>query len=150
MDTENEPRRCHDCACLEGELHEPGCDMERCPFCGGQLLTCDCCYDYLGLRDSRLYSEDTSYLPPDVYEHGLSEEQEAKWEVILNHKGLVPYIVYPFFCARCGELYPELFHVPDVEWKRNVDPGHRRDVLCRPCYDFIKTAVERTRLGVSQ
>jgi len=35
---------CHDCGCEEGELHNyfPNCDMERCPLCKGQLLSCDC------------------------------------------------------------------------------------------------------------
>ena len=35
---------CHDCGCVEGELHNyfPECDMERCPLCKGQLLSCDC------------------------------------------------------------------------------------------------------------
>ena len=33
---------CHDCACAEGERHLPGCDMERCPLCGGQAISCDC------------------------------------------------------------------------------------------------------------
>ena len=37
------PRReCHDCAVLSGELHVPGCDMERCPSCRQQLITCSC------------------------------------------------------------------------------------------------------------
>lgn len=35
-------KRCHDCGCREGELHLPGCDMECCPDCGGQLMVCDC------------------------------------------------------------------------------------------------------------
>ena len=37
---------CHDCGCKEGELHNffPNCDMERCPKCKGQLLSC-CCED---------------------------------------------------------------------------------------------------------
>lgn len=34
--------RCHDCAAVEGEFHHPGCDMERCPSCGDQFITCGC------------------------------------------------------------------------------------------------------------
>jgi hypothetical protein len=31
---------CHDCGRKEGQLHVRGCDMELCPFCGGQLICC--------------------------------------------------------------------------------------------------------------
>lgn len=34
--------RCHDCNIKHGGLHHPGCDVERCPRCGGQLISCDC------------------------------------------------------------------------------------------------------------
>ena len=34
--------RCGDCGSTPGHLHHPGCDMERCPRCGGQLLGCEC------------------------------------------------------------------------------------------------------------
>lgn len=37
--------RCHDCACPNGGFHHPGCDMERCPRCGGQLISCGCLDD---------------------------------------------------------------------------------------------------------
>lgn len=33
---------CHDCNAPHGGYHHPGCDVERCPRCGGQQITCDC------------------------------------------------------------------------------------------------------------
>lgn len=33
---------CHDCFAIFDQLHCSGCDVEECPRCGGQLLSCDC------------------------------------------------------------------------------------------------------------
>ena len=33
---------CHDCNSHLGGPHHYGCDAERCPICGGQLISCDC------------------------------------------------------------------------------------------------------------
>jgi hypothetical protein len=33
---------CPECGAPTGELHELGCDVEQCPYCGGQFISCDC------------------------------------------------------------------------------------------------------------
>lgn len=35
-------KRCHDCGIVNGNIHHFGCDMERCPRCKGQIISCSC------------------------------------------------------------------------------------------------------------
>jgi TIR domain len=38
---------CGDCAALPGQYHAPNCDMEQCPACRGQALSCDCQLEFM-------------------------------------------------------------------------------------------------------
>jgi hypothetical protein len=37
--------KCDDCGVPRGTFHLLGCDIEQCPRCGGQAISCDCFYD---------------------------------------------------------------------------------------------------------
>ena len=74
-------KKCHDCGVEKGKQHIPGCDWEECPFCGRQLIGCDCCYGILGI--------DSGQEP--VYSEGLNNKQSKEWEKKLVEKGFILY-----------------------------------------------------------
>ncbi len=72
---------CPACHAASGELHELGCPVEICPWCGGQLVHCPCRFDKLEL------------------DHISSEHDLVRFEEILNEQGRIPYAPgqRPFF-----------------------------------------------------
>jgi len=114
--TDKEECDCHDCGALEGEIHKFGCDMERCPKCGYQLIGCDC------------------------LDNIKTERQLLSF--FKKNGGRVPFIYYPWVCARCGEVNPDMFLVPDEEWKKYIEIDERNKILCKECYEEIKTLID--------
>jgi hypothetical protein len=64
---------CPACQAATGELHELGCPVEVCPWCGGQLIHCSCRFDQLGAD-------------------ALEEESDlVRFEVLLAEQGRIAY-----------------------------------------------------------
>lgn len=137
-------KTCHDCGVEEGQLHDYGCDWERCPFCGGQLIGCSCKYTKQGF-DYNWNKEPYCGLPKEIFENGLPPELDKKWEDMLFKKGRVPYIYYPNICGKCGAVNPELFMVPDKEWNYYIEKNERKQVICHECYDYIKRVIDENK-----
>lgn len=102
---------CHDCYVDEGEIHDLGCDMEECPVCGGQAITC--------------------------FEHCVNSDGTLR-DSFANGKRY-PLVISPVHCAMCLEPWPNFFSVPDEEWDRVVPPSLRDKVICKPCYGKIRS-----------
>lgn len=101
-------KRCDDCGVAEGELHRLGCELERCPVCGEQAISCEAhCWTPTGRPRKSFLAKRT------------------------------PFIATPNFCRRCLVPWPEMFVVPDEEWRANIPADLQHEMLCRSCYDLI-------------
>ncbi len=64
---------CPACSCSNGEHHVMGCPVEVCPWCEGQLTSCNCRFNKLGTEEIN------------------NEEHLESLQGRLNKKGRIPY-----------------------------------------------------------
>ncbi len=64
---------CPACHALTGEIHELGCPVEVCPWCGGQLVHCDCRFEKMEV------------------EAITSEKDLVRLEALLEERGRIAY-----------------------------------------------------------
>ncbi|MBS7614525.1 hypothetical protein KEJ18_02170 [Candidatus Bathyarchaeota archaeon] len=109
---------CHDCGVKEGELHRIGCDMEICPKCHKQLMTCGCFHN-----ESELSFRIPYILILNIC--GLCGEQwpelfavpKKEWK-----KYVIPVLQDKNLCRECFEQLKQIF--PNG-WK-NVKNNYRQ------------------------
>src|SRR5205085_9798397 len=84
-------KACLDCGVQSGEFHDLFCTKERCPFCGGQLASCDCIRNVLKLSEEECRALD-EYVDDSV--PPLSDIMR-RWREDLDRKGRVPFEAFP-------------------------------------------------------
>jgi len=109
MPNEDELRNCPGCAVAPGEFHEPGCDVERCPRCKGQMISCDCVYE---INDMAV--DTMEELHPDIYNDGPTVEMWAKWSKEWGHK-----------LERWTGIWPGVLESRKRGWYSRMIPGKK-------------------------
>ena len=78
---------CPGCGTEEGHLHELFCLKERCPFCGGQLASCDCMARVLELNDEEREAVEEYIDDTEEPLFGIIE----RWKAALEKEGRIPF-----------------------------------------------------------
>ena len=127
-------QRCRDCQAEEGSFHDFFCTKERCPFCFGQLASCDCIRTVLKLSPEECTTVD-EYV--DDFVEPL-KSIVARWRRALEAEGRLRFVFAPNLCRRCGKVDPELFRVEEAEWRKVIPANLSEAIFCKACYSFLR------------
>ena len=108
--TQKRTDTCPDCGVIPGRKHSRGCDVERCPDCGGQMLSCGC---------DPVYHRS---IPWDGTWPGHKECEERGW-----YAHLVPGIGWQSCAANAPGAHPDLNRL-SIETRWNPKTRKREDV----------------------
>ena len=121
-------KTCPDCGVLPGSLHESGCDVERCPKCGFQALSCDCfsgC-EYCGANESEKFPR----IPWNGEWPGYSECIEFGWYNKRNPSG-IGYIQCEKDDPEAGPDLSRLYK--EAVWDSQMQRFVKREPLIKNC-----------------
>lgn len=78
---------CRNCGAKPGDLHDPFCASELCPFCGDFISTCDCIFEVLHLND------DERQLVEEFEDDSVEPLKSIceRWSASVEAKGRIPY-----------------------------------------------------------
>ena len=96
---------CGDCAVSEGDLHQEGCDQERCPICKRQLLSCEHSWNELTESQREPFFVTRNFcMRCGSSEYSCSMLPDEEWEKICG----VTYDKEGLLCPKCIKLILKL------------------------------------------
>ncbi len=118
--------RCGDCGVLGGGWHHPGCDLQRCPACGRQLVSCGCRFDEDGPDVGLSLVE-----PLGVDGNGLLTERTwlGDTEVVIHHDDVPESDITTVGGIRCTTALRTV-----IDLAPEVSAAHLEDMV-RDCFE---------------
>jgi len=77
---------CVECSAKIGQIHTWACDNEICPFCGGQLMTCDCVNNLMDIVLNRTDADTVDCFTPSEKRRwvDLIGDLRFRWQEVLD------------------------------------------------------------------